>query len=80
MTTVSRFSHQNDVGLHALNVVLRENFVLVVVLVLESKFSNDLVDLANVTQASRVIRGSDEARARCLRSETALLISDMANA
>ena len=41
MTTVSRFSHQNDVGLHALSVVLRENFVLVVVLVvvlvLESK-------------------------------------------
>ena len=29
------------------------------------KLSNDLVDLANVTQASRVIRGSDEARARC---------------
>ena len=37
MTTVSRFSRQNDVGLRALNVVLWENFVLVVVLVLESK-------------------------------------------
>ena len=35
MTTVSRFSRQNDAGLHALNVVLWEN--LVVVLVLESK-------------------------------------------
>ena len=30
-------SHQNEAGLHALNVVLRENFELVVVLVLESK-------------------------------------------
>ena len=37
MTTVSRFSRQNDVGLRALNVVLLENLVLVVVLVLESK-------------------------------------------
>ena len=37
MTTVSRFSRQNDVGLRALNVVLWENLVLVVVLVLESK-------------------------------------------
>ena len=37
MTTVSRFSRQNDAGLRALNVVLRENLVLVVVLVLESK-------------------------------------------
>ena len=35
--TVSRFSRQNDVGLRALNVALRENLVLVVVLVLESK-------------------------------------------
>ena len=34
---VSRFSHQNDAGLNARNVVLRENFVLVVVFVLESK-------------------------------------------
>ena len=37
MTTVSRFSRQNDVGLRALNVDLWENLVLVVVLVLESK-------------------------------------------
>ena len=36
MTTVSRFSRQNDVGLRALNVALRENLVLVVILVLES--------------------------------------------
>ena len=36
MTTVSRFSRQNDVGLRALNAALRENLVLVVVLVLES--------------------------------------------
>ena len=33
MTTVSRFSRQNDAGLRALN----ENLVLVVVLLLESK-------------------------------------------
>ena len=37
LTTVSRFSRQNDVGLHALNVSLWENLALVVVLVLESK-------------------------------------------
>ena len=37
MNTVPPFSRQNDAGLHALNVVLRENLVLVVVLVLESK-------------------------------------------
>ena len=37
MTTVSRFSRQNDGGLRALNVVLWENLLLVVVLVLESK-------------------------------------------
>ena len=37
MTKVLRFSRQNDVGLRALNVVLWENLVLVVVLVLESK-------------------------------------------
>ena len=37
MTSVSRFSRQNDVGLRALSVVLWENLVLVVVLVLESK-------------------------------------------
>ena len=37
MTTVSRFSRQNDVGLRALNVVLWENLVLTVVLVLDSK-------------------------------------------
>ena len=37
MTTVSRFSRQNDVSLRALNVVLWENLVLVVVLVRESK-------------------------------------------
>ena len=37
MTTVSRFSRQNDAGLRALNVVLWENLVHVVVLVLESK-------------------------------------------
>ena len=37
MTTVSRFSRQNDVGLRALNVVLREILVLLVFLVLESK-------------------------------------------
>ena len=37
MTTVSRFSRQNDLGLRALNVVLWENLVIVVVLVLESK-------------------------------------------
>ena len=33
MTTVSRFSRQNDAGLRALNVALWENLVLVVVLV-----------------------------------------------
>ena len=37
MTTVSRFSRQNDAGLRALNIVLWENLVLVDVLVLESK-------------------------------------------
>ena len=37
MTTVSRFSRQNDAILRALNVVPWENLVLVVVLVLESK-------------------------------------------
>ena len=37
MTMVSHFSRQNDVGLHALTVVLWENLVLIVVLVLESK-------------------------------------------
>ena len=37
MTTVSRFSRQNDAGLRTLNVVLWENLVLVVVLVLQSK-------------------------------------------
>ena len=34
---ILRFSRQNDAGLRALNVVLWENLVLVVVLVLESK-------------------------------------------
>ena len=37
MTTVSRFSRQNDADLRALNVVLWENLALVVVLVLDSK-------------------------------------------
>ena len=37
MTTVSRFSRQNDTGLRALNVVQWENLVLVVALILESK-------------------------------------------
>ena len=37
MTTVSRFSPQNDVGFRALNVVIWGNLVLVAVLVLESK-------------------------------------------
>ena len=37
MTTVTRFSRQNDAGLRALNVFLRENLVLVVALVLESE-------------------------------------------
>ena len=37
MTMVARFSRQNDAGLRALTVVLRENLVVVVVLVLESK-------------------------------------------
>ena len=37
MTTVSRFSRQNDVGLRALNNALSENLVVVVVVVLESK-------------------------------------------
>ena len=37
MTTVSRFSRQNDTGLRALNVFLCVNRVLVVVLVLESE-------------------------------------------
>ena len=39
MTTVSRFSRQDDAGLRALNVALWENLVLVVVLVLGSKGS-----------------------------------------
>ena len=44
MTTVSRFSRrQNDVGLRALNVVVRENLVLVVVLVLGSKALNFMI-------------------------------------
>ena len=43
MTTASRFSRQNDAGLRALNVVLWENLVLVVVLVLESKGAYQLV-------------------------------------
>ena len=37
MTMVLHFSHQNDVGLRALNVILRETLVLIVVLILESK-------------------------------------------
>ena len=37
MTTMSRFSRQNDAGLRSVNVVLRENPVLVLVLVLDSK-------------------------------------------
>ena len=37
MTTASRFSRQNDAGLRVLMIVLRENLVLVVILVLESK-------------------------------------------
>ena len=37
MTTVSRFSRQNDVGFRALNVALWENLVPVVVLVVEFK-------------------------------------------
>jgi len=37
MTTVSRFSCQKDADLRALNIVLWENLVLVVVMVLESK-------------------------------------------
>ena len=37
MTTVSRFSRQNDVGLRVLNIALGENLVLAVVLVLDSK-------------------------------------------
>ena len=37
MTTVSRFSRQNDVGLRALSVALWQNLVLVVVVILESK-------------------------------------------
>ena len=37
MTTASRFSRQSEAGLRALNVVQGENFVLVVVLVLECK-------------------------------------------
>ena len=37
MTTVSRFSRQNDAGLRALNVFLCQNIALVVFLVLESK-------------------------------------------
>ena len=36
MTTVSRFSRQNDAGLRALNVALWENLVLAIILVLES--------------------------------------------
>jgi len=36
MTSVSRFSRQNDVGLRVLNLALWENLVLVVVLVLQS--------------------------------------------
>ena len=45
MTTVSRFSRQNDGDLRALNVFLWENLVLVVVLVLESKGLNCLLCL-----------------------------------
>ena len=37
MTTISRFSRQNDAGLRALNVVLWKDLVFVLVLVLESK-------------------------------------------
>ena len=37
MTTVSRFSRQNDAGLSALTVILWENLAFVVVLVLENE-------------------------------------------
>ena len=37
MTTVSRFSRQNDTGLRVLNDILWDNVELVVVLVLEAK-------------------------------------------
>ena len=37
MTTVSNFSRQNEADLRAINVVLWENLVLIVVLVLESR-------------------------------------------
>ena len=47
MTTVLRFSRQNDAGLRALNFVLWENLVLVVVLVLESKSSSNGTDSAS---------------------------------
>ena len=47
---------------------------------LAQQHDTDLVDHGNVTQASRVIRGSHEARTQCLRNETALLLIDMANA
>ena len=39
MATVSRFSRQNDAGLRELIVAPWENLVLLVVLILESKFS-----------------------------------------
>ena len=52
MTTVSRFSRQNDAGLRLLNVVLRENLVLVLVRVLESKdpYYLQLCDLNDAQQ------------------------------
>ena len=37
MTIVSRFSHQNDAALHALNVVLWEKLLLILVTVLEAE-------------------------------------------
>ena len=67
MTTVSRFSRQNDAGLRALNVALWENLVLVVVLVLESKgpYYNKRVLLFNFNLWKRKIVG----RADVLRTK-----------
>ena len=55
MTTVSHSSRQNDASLRAFNVVLRENLVLVLVLVLESKgpFQSNYSDQSQQEQTAR---------------------------
>ena len=63
MTTVTSFSRQNDAGLRALNVFLRENLVLVVVLVLESEGPYYVLDIPPaVHQATSPVANAIAAR------------------